>query len=147
MNISDIYDQIKIVISGALTGYKQMTYANNLNENGELLKIKSFAINVGQSQNTDRNISCKESFIRVFNIIVYNSFLIKRNGLLQSEDIQKDFLTDIDYLVKALGTNSTLNDTCAHCEVIGDSGIIINEDDDTYKSMRISINVSVEYFM
>ena len=144
--ISTIYDNLITLVKTALPTYEHMSFSGSYLDNSDLIKLKGFSIKVNGSINSERKLSCHESVVRNFEINLYNKAIYRRQNEGDLSGIYKTFLTDVDTLIKSIGNNATLDDSCVSFKYITDNGITLDEDD-TINSMRITIAVSAEYFL
>lgn len=143
--ISDIYDNLVTAVDTALTGYDQISNPYTPEDNSELFMEKGFGIAFGPGENSERQLACRLSVKRTFDVILINLCGTTENNLADVESFQKTMHEDQLLIIKALEKDSDLSNTSAQLKFVDDRGLEFLETTDN-KFFILQSTFMVEYF-
>lgn len=143
--ISEIYDDLVVLVESVLTDYRRLSNPYELTENQFLSLSSGYAIAVGAGVDTERLVGCKTSWERSFTISLVKKVTTTENNTLVREGFDKELLTDHEKLVKLFYNNTHINDYIVKSSIIDDSGISFI-DGDRLQFLAIELNLVIEYF-
>jgi len=143
--ISTIYDNLVVAVNGSLTDYDQITNPYAPDENCELFLDKGFGIAFGPGANSERQLGCKISIKRTFDVMLINLCGTTENNLDDIENFQKTMHEDQFLIIKALENDSDLSTSAAQIKFVDDNGLEFLETDRN-KFFLLQSTFMVEYF-
>lgn len=143
--ISTIYDNLVTAVGGALTDYDQISNPYSPDENCELFMQKGFGIAFGPGANSERQVGCKLSVKRTFDVILLNLCGTTDNNLADVENFQKTMHEDQLLIIKAIEKDPDLDATVGMIKFVDDSGLEFLETINN-KFFLLQSTFMVEYF-
>ena len=147
-NISDIYDGFHTSISALLTNYTRLPNPYDPNLNFNLSIEKGYGVGFSGAVNTERNLSCRLSVSRTFNIVLINQINAFDSNAVGLGVIEKSLFEDQFIIIKNLEKDTTINETLNTVKYTGDGGIefIQQADNASARYYLLESTFEAEYF-
>lgn len=144
--VSEIYDAMIAKINTELPAYKQLPDPYDPEANNNLYLTKGFGLAIGGADNTERFVSCKQSILREFIVIMTKRINVTDHATTKRDTLVKDLLEDQITLIKAIEADSDLGGSCVKATFISDGGIEIFESPDAKARYAvITSSYDIEY--
>lgn len=143
--VTSLYDSLVSSIGTLLPNHKRLSNPYALEQNNDQILEKGWGLAVRAGTNTNRQIGCKLSVEREFEIHITRKYFAREFDVTKKASTEKDLLEDMQLIIDNMEENSSLSSGSYLVKYIGDSGIInVRDVQDAF--LAITISVTVEYF-
>ena len=143
--VTTLYDTLVTRVAALLTSHTRLSNPYDLAGNNDQILEKGWGIAVRAGTNTNRQLGCKLSVSRDFEISITRKFFAREFDATKKATTEKDLLEDMQLLIDDLEENATLSESAYLVKYVGDSGITqVRDGQDAF--LAIIISLTVEYF-
>ena len=144
-NFSTLYDAIVTRIETVLPSHTRLPNPYKINENAEPFLRQGWGIALGGANNTNRELACRMSIARTFDVSIVRKFYSVEGSVDNKETVEKQLVEDQILLIKDFCDNTALPNSFGIVNYDSDGGIeYVSGERDNYLVLRTSFNV--EYF-
>jgi hypothetical protein len=122
-NFSSLYDAIVLRLETVLPNHMRLTNPYNVDQNPEGLLRQGWGLGLGSGSNTNRELSCRISIQRDFNIVLSRKFYAKESDVQNKADVEKQLFEDLILIVRDFCDNSALPGALGIVNYSSDGGI------------------------
>lgn len=141
-NFSNLYDAIVDRIEAVLPNHTRLTNPYAVEQNPEGLLRQGWGLGLGAGSNTNRELSCRISIARDFNIVLSRKFYAKESDVENKAAVEKDLFEDLILLVRDFCDNSALPGALGIVSYTSDGGIEqVFGEKDNYLVLRTTFSV------
>jgi len=142
--ITDAYDGLVTLVSGALPNHKKIANPYSLTDNMTPILEQGYGIRIGPSKNPRRFVGGYRSTSRTFFVVITRELAANADDTTQCRASELAILEDAQAVMKAAEVNPTLSNKVTLSQWDQDSGIGYVQEE-KYKFLTLEIGCTVEY--
>lgn len=144
-NFSTLYDAIVDRLEAVLPSHTRLPNPYKVDENTELFLRQGWGLALTSGTNPNRNLSCRISTLRSFEIIITRKFYSLESSVTNKEATEKQLIEDQLLVIIDFCNNSSLPSALGVVNFESDSGIeYVSGEKDNFLVLRSVFGV--EYF-
>lgn len=144
-NFSDLYDAIVTRIETVLPNHTRLPNPYKVDENTELFLRQGWGVALTSGTNPNRNLSCRISTLRSFDIIITRKFYSIEAGVTNKQSTEKELIEDQLLVIRDFCNNTSLPSALGVVNFESDGGIeYVFSEKDNFLVLRSVFGV--EYF-
>lgn len=144
-NFSNLYDAIVTRIETVLPSHTRFPNPYKIDENAEPLLRQGWGIALLSATNTNRELSCRISIRRTFEISITRKFYSVEGNVDNKESVEKQLIEDQILLIRDFCNNTDLPNSLGIVDYASDGGVeyVYNEKD---SFLVLKSSFECEYF-